>query len=124
MRLLLDTHVLLWWLAAEPIHPNARDAIANARSTVFVSAASAWELSIKRSLGKLEAPTDVEAQLRRHRFQPLAITVRDGLLAGSLPDLHADPFDRMLVAQALNEELTVVTRDDRIAEYGVRTLAA
>lgn len=124
MRLLLDTHVLLWWLAAEPIRVEAREAIASPRSTVFVSAASAWEISIKRALGKLEAPDDLEQQLRRHRFAPLAITVRDGLRAGSLPDLHPDPFDRMLVAQALNEDLAVATRDERIGEYGVRTLAA
>jgi PIN domain nuclease of toxin-antitoxin system len=124
VRLLLDTHVLLWWLAAEPIRDESRSAITSARSTVFVSAASAWEISIKRALGKLEAPNDLEQQLRRHRFAPLPITVRDGLRAGALPDLHPDPFDRMLVAQALNEDLAVATRDERIAEYGVRTIAA
>ena len=124
MRLLLDTHVLLWWLAAEPLDDDARAAIANRRAIVLVSAASAWEISIKRSLGKLEAPDDLEAQLRRHRFGPLPITVGDGLRAGALPDLHADPFDRMLVAQALNDDLTIVTRDERIGAYGVRTLAA
>ena len=124
MRLLLDTHVLLWWLSAEPIREETRSAIASPRSTVFVSAASAWEISIKRALGRLDAPSDLEQQLRRHRFAPLAITVRDGLRAGALPDLHPDPFDRMLVAQALNEDLAVATRDARIAAYDVRTIAA
>jgi PIN domain nuclease of toxin-antitoxin system len=124
VRLLLDTHVLLWWLAAEPLREEARAAISNPRSTVFVSAASAWEISIKRSLGKLEAPDDLEQQLRSHRFTPLPITVRDGLRAGSLVDLHPDPFDRMLVAQALNDDLTVATRDRRIRAYGVRTIDA
>ncbi len=124
MRLLLDTHVLLWWLAAEPLRDDARTAIGNPRTAAFVSAATAWEIAIKRALGKLEAPDDLEEQLRRNRFRPLSITVRDGLVAGSLPDHHPDPFDRMLVAQALNEDLTVVTRDERLADYGVRTLAA
>lgn len=124
VRLLLDTHILLWWLGAEPIREEARRAIANPRSTVFVSAASAWEIAIKRALGKLDAPDDLEQQLRRHRFASLPITVRDGLRAGALPDLHPDPFDRMLVAQAMNDELALVTRDERIAAYGVAVLQA
>ena len=124
MRILLDTHILLWWLAAEPLRDDAREAISNPRSTVFVSAASAWEISIKRSLGKLKAPDDLEKQLRRHRFMPLSVTIRDGLLAGALVDLHPDPFDRILVAQALNESLTVATRDERIHAHRVQTLAA
>lgn len=125
MRLLLDTHVLLWWLAKDPrLSTPARTAIAAAGSDVFVSAASAWEISIKRTLGKLEAPTELGPMLDRHRFEPLAITIAHAEAAGALPRHHDDPFDRALVAQAATEDLVVVTRDLRFALYGVRTLAA
>lgn len=125
MRLLLDTHVLLWWLANDPaLGRAARDAIAAAQSDVFVSAASAWEISIKKALGKLEAPSDLQGQLELNRFEPLSITVGHGYAAGALPRLHDDPFDRLLVAQAQAEDLVVVTRDRRFDLYGVGTLAA
>jgi PIN domain nuclease of toxin-antitoxin system len=124
MRLLLDTHVLLWWLADDKgLSPAARSAIADGESAVFVSSASAWEIAIKRALGKLKAPSDLEAQLESNRFEPLAITISHAMVAGALPRHHDDPFDRMLVAQAMNERLTVVTHDDRFALYGVATLS-
>ncbi len=125
MRLLLDTHALLWWLSSDPsLSPAAREAIARPDADVAVSAASAWEISIKTALGKLTAPGDLEAQLARHRFTPLPITVAHALLAGSLPGHHDDPFDRMLVAQARTERMTLVTRDPRIGLYGVPTVPA
>lgn len=125
MRLLLDTHVVLWWLANDPeLSPAAREAIAAAGSDVFVSAASAWEISIKKALGKLEAPSDLERQLELNRFEPLSVTVGHGYAAGSLPRHHDDPFDRLLVAQAKAEDLVLVTRDRRFDLYGVGTLAA
>jgi len=94
LRLLLDTHVLLWWLADDPgLSGNARALIASAESEVLVSAASAWEISIKRALGKLDAPDDLEAQLVQHHFSPLAISVGHALAAGALPRHHEDPFD-------------------------------
>lgn len=125
MRLLLDTHVVLWWLANDPaLSRAARDAIAAPESEVFVSAASAWEISIKKALGKLDAPTDLERQLELNRFEPLSITVGHGYAAGALPRHHDDPFDRLLVAQAKAEELVVVTRDRRFDLYGVGTLTA
>lgn len=125
MRLLLDTHVLLWWLSNDPtLGEEADAAIRDGASFVAVSAASAWEISIKRAIGRLEALPDLEAQLERHRFSPLPVTVPHALRAGDLPPLHADPFDRMLVAQAELEELTIVTRDEHIPRYGVGTLAA
>jgi PIN domain nuclease of toxin-antitoxin system len=125
VRLLLDTHTLLWWLADDPtLAGPARDSIADPASRVFVSAASAWEMAIKRSLGKLEAPSDLERQLERSRFEPLAITIPHAHAAGSLPRHHDDPFDRMLVAQARAEDLTIVTRDLRFGPYGVGTLLA
>ncbi|HVB77269.1 MAG TPA: type II toxin-antitoxin system VapC family toxin [Candidatus Nitrosotalea sp.] len=125
MRLLLDTHVLLWWLADDArLSANARAVIASAESEVLVSAASAWEISIKRALGKLDAPDDLEAQLVQHHFSPLAISVGHALAAGALPRHHDDPFDRILVAQAQMEGLTITTRDPSFQPYGVPTLAA
>jgi PIN domain nuclease of toxin-antitoxin system len=125
VRLLLDTHVLLWWLANEPtLGQAARSAIAASEGEVFVSAASAWEISIKEALGRLRAPSDLERQLELHRFQPLPITIGHAYVAGALPRHHGDPFDRMLVAQAKAEDLVVVTRDPRFDLYGVGTLAA
>ncbi|MPZ23005.1 MAG: PIN domain-containing protein [Dehalococcoidia bacterium] len=125
MRLLLDTHALLWWLAADTaLHIEARRAIQGSTSEIFVSAASTWEIAIKRALGKLRTPGDLEDQLGRHDFQPLPITIGHAAIAGGLPRHHDDPFDRMLVAQAVTEGLVIVTRDARLALYGVATLAA
>jgi len=124
VRLLLDTHVLLWWLAEEPIQAKAREAIENPRSAVCVSAASAWEMGIKVGLGKLRPPERLSTRLSEERFTPLPVTVEHGLRVGELPLLHKDPFDRLLVAQAQLEGLTIVTRDPRIAAYDVATLAA
>ena len=125
MRLLLDTHTLLWTLG-EParLASQARDAIEDERNEVFVSAVSAWEIAIKRALGKLVAPDDLEAKVLSQGFSPLHITFHHADLAGALPRHHADPFDRMLVAQAEAEGLTLVTRDATMPVYGVRTLAA
>lgn len=125
MRLLLDTHTLLWWLSKNStLRPETQAAIGDGSSFVAVSAASAWEISIKRAIGRLEAPADLQIQLGRQRFTPLPITIPHALRAGELPPLHADPFDRMLVAQAELEGLTVVTRDENIPRYGVETLPA
>ena len=125
MRLLLDAHPLLWWLANSPsLSEVARGLIADATSTVFVSAATVWEIAIKQNLGKLQAPSDIEHQMESHQFVPLPITVGHALAAGFLPRHHDDPFDRMIVAQAAIEGLTIVTRDPRISQYDVPTLAA
>ena len=125
MRLLLDTHALLWALEAPAsLTPDARAAIENPRNPVLVSAASAWEMGVKVSVGKLRAPRDLGDQLREKRFTTLPVTLEHGLRVGELPLLHRDPFDRLLVAQAQLEGLTIVTRDPRIAAYDVETLAA
>ena len=124
MRLLLDTHALLWWLADEGLTTQARDAIADPANLVAVSAASAWEISIKKALGKLTAPDDLERQLQAGGLTPLPITIAHGTAAGRLPRHHEDPFDRMLIAQAFAEGLTIVTRDKRFDDYGVALLSA
>ena len=125
MRLLLDTHALLWWLADDPrLADRAREAIADPASSVFVSAAVAWEIAIEQALGRLEPPEDLSVRLARERFEELAITIVHALRAGELPPHHSDPFDRVLVAQAELEGLTLVTRNARIAQYGVAVLLA
>ena len=123
--LLLDTHVLLWWLDDPSlIAADARELIADPRRPVFVSAAAAWEITIKRQLGKLEAPDDLEDVLKRERFQHLPIAIRHAVAVAELPPIHADPFDRIQVAQARLEGLTIITRDGRIPRYDVRCLRA
>jgi PIN domain nuclease of toxin-antitoxin system len=125
LRLLLDTHVFLWWLADAPaLTDAARKAIADERNEVFVSAATGWEIGIKRATGKLRAPDNLDAMVEDSGFAPLPITFFHGEQAGALPMHHKDPFDRMLVAQAQAEGLVIVTRDPWIPKYGVRTLGA
>lgn len=125
MRLLLDTHTLLWTLGdPASLASRARDAIEDEGNDVFVSAVSVWEIAIKRALGKLAAPDDLVAGIASQGFSPLHISWDHADLAGALPRHHADPFDRMLVAQAEVEGLTLVTRAARIPLYGVRTLTA
>lgn len=125
MRLLLDTHALLWALGdPERLRTETLEAVTDGRNDVFASAASAWEIAIKRALGKLRAPNDLEAGLASQGFSLLNITFGHAALAGGLPRHHADPFDRMLIAQAQSEGLTLVTRDARIPLYEVPTLPA
>ena len=125
MKVLLDTHTLLWWLAEdETLSTKARHMIASPKTTVYVSAASAWEIAIKKALGKLQAPDDLVAALFANRFQHLPVTIEHALYAGSLPRYHDDPFDRMLVAQALMEKLTIITRDKSIPAYNPAIISA
>ncbi|MGH2703808.1 MAG: type II toxin-antitoxin system VapC family toxin [Actinomycetota bacterium] len=125
MRLLLDTNALLWWLAADrSLGRRARALIADAASSVFVSAATVWEIAIKRSLGKLDSPSDLERQIEDNRFVPMPVTLGHAWAAGHLPRHHDDPFDRMLVAQAAAEGLAILTADSRIGLYGIQTVPA
>ena len=124
MRLLLDTHALLWWLADEGLNAEAREAIADPANLVAVSAASAWEISIKKALGKLAAPDDLEQQVEEGGFVALPISLAHAVAAGRLPRHHDDPFDRMLIAQAIAEGLTIVTRGKRFDAYGAALLTA
>jgi PIN domain nuclease of toxin-antitoxin system len=122
MRLLLDSHVFLWWKVADPrLSPALVRAIAEAEE-VYVSAATAWELGLKISLGKLRLPESVEDGIVAAGFTELPVHFRHTREAVVLPPHHHDPFDRMLVAQALCESLTLMTHDDEIAQYEVAVL--
>ena len=124
MRLLLDTHIFLWCDLNDPRLPDRlRLAIASRQNEVFVSAVTAWEIAIKRAAGKLNFNGSVSGALReQRRFQALPITMEHAEWAGSLPLLHRDPFDRLLVAQAQLEGLILVTVDDQILRYQVARL--
>lgn len=124
-RLLLDTHVMLWWAATpDVLSDEARQQIESADAELWVSAASFWELAIKQQTGKIRMPDDLLLTLQQHGVRFLDITSDHALAVASLPLLHRDPFDRMLVAQAQAEQLTLVTRDPNIMRYDVRTLPA
>jgi len=124
-RLLLDTHVLLWWLSDDSrLGKTSRKAISNPRNQVYVSAASTWEISIKKSTGKLTAPEDMDAIVESEGFDKLPITLFHGEQAGLLPEHHRDPFDRMLIAQAQSDGLVIITNDEKITQYNIRTMAA
>lgn len=124
-RLLLDTNALLWWIADFPmLGPRARAAIADPHSEVSVSAISAVEISIKQSTGKLRVPDDLAGRLSADGFTELPFTVRHGVAVAGLPMHHRDPFDRMLIAQARLEGLTLVTSDRVISAYDVPQLSA
>lgn len=118
MRLLLDTHIYLWWVGDHPsLSQAARAKIASA-SDVFVSSASIWEASIKAGLGKLDADIDeLAAEIVKNGFIELPVTSRHAATVRSLPDIHRDPFDRMLIAQALCEPLRFLTSDGLLKRY-------
>jgi PIN domain nuclease of toxin-antitoxin system len=123
VNLLLDTHCFLWWIDNDPkLNAAARSQIQDPENLVFVSTVTAWEISIKSSLGKLRAPNDYETELEVHRLQALPILNSHALAVKNLPFHHQDPFDRLLVAQAQLERLTLVTHDERIKLYGVSIL--
>lgn len=122
MRLLLDTPAFLWWITGgDHISVRARDAIADSANEVYFSAASGWELAVKASLGRVTLPDDLEEfvseQLTINGFDVLPIHLRHALGVFRLPDLHRDPFDRMLVAQAIAEGMSLVTGDPQIVQY-------
>ncbi len=125
MNLLLDTHALLWWLDDNPtLSIEAREAIADGGNIVFVSAVVIWEIRIKQALGKLQLPSNFREVLSSQAFDELPLKVDHAHRLAEFPPHHRDPFDRMLVAQAIAERLTIVTRDPDILRYPVRTLRA
>ena len=123
MRLLLDTHVLIWWDAGERLAANAVQAI-RAADQVYVSAASGWEIAIKASLGRLETERRVAEAVAESGFEELPVRLTHTEGVEELAWHHRDPFDRLLIAQARAERLTLVTRDRIFHEYEVRTLKA
>ncbi|HWE58978.1 MAG TPA: type II toxin-antitoxin system VapC family toxin [Solirubrobacteraceae bacterium] len=119
-RVLVDTHALLWWLSDDAaLSPPARETLADPASEPLVSAASVWEIAIKRSLGKLTAPDDLPDLIVDEGFSWLPITALHAWHVRGLPMHHRDPFDRLLVAQAITEQLPVITADTRFTGYGV-----
>ena len=121
----MDAHALLWWLADDAtLDAQARAAIADPTNDVLVSAATVWEIAIKRAMGKLEAPAGLMEVIDQTGFDVLPITGRDGEGAGALPAHHRDPFDRMLIAQANRLGAVIISRDAAFAEYGVPVLSA
>jgi PIN domain nuclease of toxin-antitoxin system len=125
MNLLLDTHALIWWLEDNPsLSKEARVAIAAPENIVFVSAVNALEITIKKAIGKLKTPDNLEEEIAINLFQPLPITIPHALAVGNLPLHHNDPFDRLLIAQAMVEGLILVTRDDNQKKYGVPFIEA
>jgi PIN domain nuclease of toxin-antitoxin system len=123
VNLLLDTHVLIWWDEGRRLAPVARRAIEEA-DTVYVSAASAWEVAIKIGLGRLRPTRTVEQAATESGFLELPITFRHAERVAALPAHHRDPFDRLLIAQAEVEELTLVTRDPLFGRYPVDIIEA
>ena len=124
MRLLLDTHIVLWWLVDDPSLPEEVNSLLDHEPDVLVSVASLWEIGIKQSLGKIVAPDDLPERVRDSGFRELSIGFAHAIAAGRLPMIHRDPFDRMLVAQARCEGLTLVTRDPWCRRYDVPILPA
>ena len=125
MRLLLDTHALIWTLGdPDRLVPSTRELLEDPAHEVFVSAASLWEIAIMVGNGKLEVPDNLERAIFAVGFQALEIRFPHVRAVRHLPPHHRDPFDRLLVAQALHEELKLVSRDARMPLYGVEVVAA
>lgn len=123
MRILLDTHVMIWWDAGDPLRPAADRAIREA-DQVYVSAVSGWEVAIKQSLGRLQTRRTVARAAAESGFEELPVLLRHAEELARLPAHHRDPFDRMLVAQARVEGLTLVTRDAALKRYELKVLTA
>jgi PIN domain nuclease of toxin-antitoxin system len=123
MNYLLDTHVFLWALGDfEKLKPKVAKVIRDTRHGVFVSAVTSMEIAIKSALGKLEAPDDLEDEIGLRGFSHLPLQFRHGTVLRSLPMYHQDPFDRMLISQALQEGLTIITHDQKFGRYPVEVL--
>ena len=127
MRVLLDTHTLIWWMIDDPhLSKAAHTAIEREGNLSFVSAVSAWEIATKVRLGRLPAAADLVrdfvADLALHRIEILAVTAEHGIRAGLLPGPHKDPFDRMLIAQAQAEDIPIVSNDRALDGYGIRRI--
>lgn len=123
MKLLLDTHVLIWALSTpERIKPEVQDLLINVDNIVLVSVASLWELQIKKSLNKISLPNDFIPQLQENGFDLLDINYKHIVTLSKLPLIHRDPFDRMLIAQTIYEDLSLITSDSEIIKYDVQII--
>lgn len=124
MRYLIDTHIALWWLGASPELSDDLRELLRTEPDVYMSAVTPWEISLKQSLGKLTDPPGLPERVRDLQFRSLPISIEHSVRIGQLPWHHRDPFDRMLVAQAQLEGLTLITRDSWIPKYDVQVLRA
>jgi PIN domain nuclease of toxin-antitoxin system len=123
MRILLDTHVVIWWDEGKRLSKEADRAIRSA-DQVYVSAVTGWEIAIKAALRRLAPRRTLEDAIADSGFEELPVRLRHGVALAEVPLLHRDPFDRMLIAQAASEGLTIVTRDSAFDKYDVRVIAA
>ena len=127
MKLLLDTHTFIWWRdTPENLSARAYEAISSTESDIYLSVVAVWEIQIKRAIGKIEVKGSLHDAIRAERdangFRILSVELAHSLNIENLPPIHGDPFDRMLIAQAMVEEMTVVTVDPKFTEYGVKVL--
>lgn len=123
MKFLLDTHTLLWALADDKrLSPEAKSTIASEENAIFVSIATLWELKIKESLGKIKLPKNFYREIQPSGYELLNIHINHIEKLGKLPKHHRDPFDRMLISQSIVEELTLITQDQEIKKYKIKTL--
>ena len=123
MTLLLDTHVVLWWLTDDPTLSDEIKTRLDDEPDVYISAVTVWEVAIKQATAKLGGPADLPEQVLHSGFRGLPVVAEHAIVAARLPLIHRDPFDRMLVAQARCEELTLVTRDAHVQKYDVAILS-
>jgi PIN domain nuclease of toxin-antitoxin system len=124
-KILIDTHVLLWWLSDNnSLGATAKKIIADSRNQIYVSAATSWEISIKKKKGLLQAPNDIDSIVEDEGFLKLPISLFHGEQAGELEEIHRDPFDRMLIAQSKSEGMEFLTSDGIIRKYNVRLIDA
>ncbi len=125
MQYLLDSHVMLWWFTEpEKLSAKASNIISNKTNPIFISSVTFWELAIKKSLGRLTLPHNLIEAVAAEGFKILPIMPEDGLGVADLPPLHSDPFDRLLIIQAKLNDLVIITRDTKIAEYPVLVVEA
>lgn len=125
MKILLDSHVIYWWLGMpEKLIPSAMELLQDESHELVVSSASLWELHLKAGKGKLAFPREIRAELERQGFEELPVSWRHAELVRNLPVIHQDPFDRMLIAQAMAESLTLMTRDSFVQQYNVASVEA
>ena len=124
-NVLIDTHIFLWWLSDDKsLGQLSRQIISDPRNKIYVSGATSWEISIKKKKGLLEAPENIDAIVEDEGFSKLPISLFHGELAGSLEEIHSDPFDRMLIAQTQSEGLELMTIDSIIPKYAVKVIDA